>query len=407
MNFDFTTMLDRRGMDSIAADMNENDFWSIPKGTTKPGFDQIPMWIADMNFPTAPSVTQELARRIQHPIYGYFVPSDEYYDAILWWQREVHGVEGLTREAVGYENGVLGGITSALRVLCSEGEPVLVHSPTYTGFTTQLERNGFRLVLSPLKQDTDGIWRMDYEDMERKIRENHIHTALFCSPHNPTGRVWERWELEQAIEVFRANDVYVISDEIWADLALFGHRHIPLQSISEDARQRTIAFYSPSKTFNLAGLVGSYHIVYNRYLRERLRRYGSLSHYNDMNVLSMRALIGAYQREGRRWMKELKKVLERNISYACDYIQNYFEGVDFYRPQGTFILLLDCREWCKKHGKSVEELQEAGISVGVIWREGNLFHVPYGIRMNLALPYEKLAEVFNRLNEYVFTNQAH
>lgn len=274
MDFDFTTMLDRRGMDSIAADMNENDFWSIPKGTTKPGFDKIPMWIADMNFPTAPSVTQALAERIQHPIYGYFVPSDEYYDAILWWQREVHGVEGLTREAVGYENGVLGGITSALRVLCSEGEPVLVHSPTYTGFTTQLERNGFRLVLSPLKQDADGIWRMDYEDMERKIRESHIHTALFCSPHNPTGRVWERWELEQAMEIFRANDVYVISDEIWADLALFGHRHIPLQSISEDARQRTIAFYSPSKTFNLAGLVGSYHIVYNRYLR----RYGSLSH---------------------------------------------------------------------------------------------------------------------------------
>ena len=174
MDFDFTTMLDRRGMDSIAADMNENDFWSIPKGITKPGFDKIPMWIADMNFPTAPSVTQALAERIQHPIYGYFVPSDEYYDAILWWQREVHGVEGLTREAVGYENGVLGGITSALRVLCSEGEPVLVHSPTYTGFTTQLERNGFRLVLSPLKQDADGIWRMDYEDMERKIRETLI-----------------------------------------------------------------------------------------------------------------------------------------------------------------------------------------------------------------------------------------
>lgn len=120
---------------------------------------------------------------------------------------------------------------------------------------------------------------MDYENIERKIRENHNQTALFCSPHNPTRRVWECWELEQAMEIFRTNDVYVISDEIWADLALFGHRHIPLQSISEDTRQRTIAFYSPSKTFNLAGLVGSYHIVYNRYLRERLRRYGSLSHY--------------------------------------------------------------------------------------------------------------------------------
>lgn len=160
---------------------------------------------------------------------------------------------------------------------------------------------------------------MDYEDMEKKIKENHIHTALLCSPHNPSGRVWERWELERMMELFHKYDVQVISDEIWSDLTFFGKKHIPTQSVSEDARQRTIAFYAPSKTFNLAGLVGSYHIVYNKKLADALRWYESLGHYNDMNVLSMHALIGAYTTDGREWLAELKKVLETNINYALDF----------------------------------------------------------------------------------------
>ena len=402
MNFDFTTMPDRRGMDSIAADMNPNDFWTIPKGETKPGFDKVPMWIADMNFPTVPSVTRALERRISHPIYGYYVPSDDFYEAIIEWQRKTHGVEGLVKEHIGYENGVLGGVTSALRVLCEDGGKVLVHSPTYTGFTTQLTRNGYQAILSPLKKDVRGVWRMDFEDMERKIKEHHIRAALFCSPHNPSGRVWERWELERAMEIFERNDMYVISDEIWSDLTLFGHRHIPLQTVSDYARQRTVAFYSPSKTFNLAGLVGSYHIIYDTELRRRIRKYEALSHYNEMNVLFMHALIGAYCTEGRRWLAELKAVLEANIIYACGFIESRFPGVEVYRPEGTYILLIDCAEWCRKHRKTIEQVLEDGVGVGVIWREGGAFHVPDGIRLNLALPHDKLIEVFDRLEKHVF-----
>ncbi len=402
MDHDLTTMPDRRGKDSIAADMDKNDFWTIPKGVTKPGFDQVPMWIADMNFPTCPTVMEALEERMKHPIFGYFVPSEEYYHAIIRWHKESFGTDDLSSECIGYENGVLGGVTSALYVLCGTGEPVLVHSPTYSGFTTQLKRNGFRIILSPLKMDRDGIWRMDFKDMEEKIKEYHIHTALFCSPHNPSGRAWERWELEQAMEIFRANDVYVISDEIWADLTLFGHKHIPTQSVSEDARDRTVALYSPSKTFNLAGLVGSYHIIYDPRLRDRIRRYSSLCHYNDMNVLSMRALMGAYQPASRPWLARLKQELERNVIYACDFIETRFPGIRVYRPQGTFVLLLDCEDWCKNHKRTIDEILENGVGVGVIWREGAVFHVPCGIRMNLALPHEKLVEVFSRLHQYVF-----
>lgn len=400
MAFDFTSMIDRSGHDSIAVDLQENDFWKLPEGDTKPGFDRIPMWIADMSFPTAPCVTEEILKRAAHPIYGYFVASDEYYESIIRWQEESFQVSGLRRENIGYENGVLGGITSALHVLATPGEPILVHSPTYTGFTTQLERNGYPAILSPLKTDPDGVLRMDFEDMERKLSDHKIHTALFCSPHNPSGRVWERWELEQAMELFKKYDVRVISDEIWSDLTLFGHRHIPTQSVSEDARMRTVAFYSPSKTFNLAGLVGSYHIVYDKRLSDQLKHYEALGHYNDMNVLSMHALIGAYSPEGREWMKGLKEVLEANIQTSYDFF-NGIDGVSLSKPQGTYVIVPDFREWCVSGGKSLEELLRAGVEVGVLWRDGRQFHIPYGIRIALGLPTAKLDEALERLRRYV------
>ena len=175
---------------------------------------------------------------------------------------------------------------------------MLVHSPTYIGFTMSLKNNGYNIVHSDLVLDDKGVWRMDFEDMERKIVENKIHAAIMCSPHNPCGRVWEKWELEKAMELFKKHDVYVVSDEIWSDIILADNKHIPTQSVSEDARNRTVAMYAPSKTFNLAGLIGSYHIVYNSWIRERMEKESSLCHYNEMNVLSMYALIGAYKKEG-------------------------------------------------------------------------------------------------------------
>ena len=142
---------------------------------------------------------------------------------------------------------MLGGVISALNVMCSNGDNVLLHSPTYIGFTMSLENNGYHIVHSPLIKDENGVWRMDFEDMEKKIVKNRIHAAVFCSPHNPCGRVWERWEIEKAMELYKKYDVFVISDEIWSDLILEGYKHIPTQSVSEDARNRTVAMYAPSK----------------------------------------------------------------------------------------------------------------------------------------------------------------
>ncbi|MFR4439611.1 MAG: MalY/PatB family protein [Hungatella sp.] len=402
MKYDFESVLERQGMDAIAVDAIGSTGGMAP-GAPKEGFDVIPMWVADMNFATVPTIPEAIIERAKHPLYGYFSPAEEYFQSIIRWQEQRNGVTGLKPEHIGYENGVLGGVLSTLNVMCSKGDKVLLHSPTYIGFTNSLKNNGYEIIHSPLVKDEKGIWRMDFEDMEKKIVEHQIHATVFCSPHNPCGRVWEQWELEQAMEIFKRHDVYVVSDEIWSDIILDENQHIPTQMVSEDARNRTVAVYAPSKTFNLAGLVGSYHIIYNTWLRDRIQKESSLSHYNAMNVLSMHALIGAYKTEGYEWVDELCQVLSRNVDFACRYIGEHFEGVEVSRPQGTYMLFLDCTRWCEDHGKTIDELEKSGWDVGVAWQDGRMFHGPCHIRMNLALPFSRVQEAMERLDRYVFS----
>ena len=400
MKYDFTTVLDRRGKDAIAVDLVGAPGSAYP--APKEGFDVIPMWVAAMDFPVVATIQEAMIARVQHPTFGYFSATDEYYNAIIRWQETHNGATGLTKENIGYENGVLGGVGTALNVYCSRGDKVLLHSPTYVGFTNSLTNNGYHIIHSPLVKDENGVWRMDFADMEKKIVEHKIHAAIFCSPHNPCGRVWERWEVEKAMELYKKHDVMVISDEIWSDLIRPGFRHVPTQSVSEDARMRTIALYAPSKTFNLAGLVGSYHIIYNKRLKDRCDKESSLSHYNSMNVMSMHALIGAYQPEGYEWVKELNETIAGNVDYACDYIEKHFEGVAVSKSQGTYMLFIDCAGWLEKTGKTMDQLMKAGWDVGVVWQDGRAFHGPTHIRLNLALPLSRVKEAFDRLDKYVF-----
>ena len=400
MKYDFTTIIDRHGKDAIAID-------GLGRKPGRPmlpdeGFDVIPMWVADMNFPTVPTIQEVIIKRATHPAFGYFAPTEEYYQCIIHWQKSRNGVMDLSEEHIGYENGVLGGVVSALTAYAAPGDAVLVHSPTYIGFTHCLNNNGFRIVHSPLVKDEDGIWRMDFADMEEKIKQNHIHVAIFCSPHNPCGRVWQLDEIQKAMEIYERNDVIVISDEIWSDIILEGHKHIPTQSVNAWAHEHVVALYAPSKTFNLAGLIGAYHIIYNQTLRDRINSKASKSHYNSMNVLSMHALIGAYQPEGYVWLDELREVITGNVNYAVEYIRKHFEGVELMKPEGTYMLFIDCEKWCKQHGKTIEEVEKAGYRVGVAWQDGRMFYGPYSIRMNLALPLARVQEAFERLNQYVF-----
>ncbi len=404
MKYDFTSIMNRSGKDAVAIDgLGRLNGFAPDK--PQDGFDVIPMWVADMNFPAVPTIPQAIIERAQHPAYGYFEARDEYYSSIIEWHKTQNGTESLCAQHIGYDNGVLGGVLSALNVLCSKGDNVLLHSPTYIGFTASLNNNGYHIVHSPLFTDETNVWRMDFDDMEKKIVEKNIHTAVFCSPHNPCGRVWEKWELEKAMALFEKHNVFVISDEIWSDIILNGNKHIPTQAVNEYARMHTAAMYAPSKTFNLAGLVGSYRIIYNDWLRDRIDKEASLSHYNNMNVLSMHALIGAYKPEGYEWCKELCEVISGNVNFACNYISEHFRGVNVCKPQGTYMLFLDCTKWCEENGKSIDELVKAGWRVGVAWQDGRQFNGSCHLRLNLALPFSRVQEAFERMDKYIFNSK--
>ena len=399
MRFDFTSIMDRHGMDAIAVD-GVGSGGSAPEPPA-PGFDFIPMWVADMNFPVMPGIQEAIATRLAHPAFGYFSPREEYLRAIVGWQRDRNGADELAPEHIGYENGVLGGVLSAVSALAAPGDAVLVHSPTYIGFTHALERAGFRIELSPLVRDAAGTYRMDYDDMDRRLASTRAHVAILCSPHNPTGRVWERAELERAMEVYAAHGCMVVSDEIWSDIVRPGLAHTPTQLVGADARERTVALYAPSKTFNLAGLVGSYHVIYNPHLRDLVRSRAAKSHYNEMNVLSMHALMGAYTADGRAWVDELREVVAGNVDAAVGYLSGV-PGLRVAAPQGTYMLWIDCAGWCEEHGRDVGELLRAGWRVGVGWQDGRPFHGPAHIRMNLALPRTRVEAALERLSEHVF-----
>lgn len=400
MKFKFDEMLERHGKDAIAVD----GLGSIPgmsPDKPKDGFDAIPMWVADMNFATAPSIQDAIIERVKHPAFGYFAPTDEYFNSIINWHKDRKNVNDIKPCHIGYENGVLGGVISALNVFCSKGDKVLVHSPTYIGFTMSLVNNGYNIIHSELIKDENGNWVMDYEDMEKKIVDEKISATIMCNPHNPTGRVWTKDELKKAVDIFEKHNVKIVSDEIWSDILLNGSVQTPTQQVSPYAHENTVALYAPSKTFNLAGLVGSYHIIYNDYLRNRILKESSLPHYNDMNVLSMHALIGAYSKTGNEWTDELKEVISKNVNYAYDFIKDNFKGVSLSKPEGTYMLFLDFEEYCKEKNVDVGEILKKGWDVGVAYQDGRPFNGKYSIRMNLALPFEKVKEALDRLKKYV------
>lgn len=398
--YDFETILDREG--SVAFDVPNNNISSfVGEVKVKEGFSLIPMWIADMGFKSAPSVSASMLKRMENPAFGYFDLSNEYFKCIIDWHKRMYD-QDINKEDIGYENGVLGGISTALKAYQPTNNKILVQSPCYIGFTNVLKDNNYEIIYNPMYKDEENIWRIDYDLLEKQIVENKIETAIFNNPQNPSGRVFTFEELDRVAKIYEKYDVKVISDEIWADIIRTDKKHIPFVSVSEDAKMRTISLYAPSKTFNLAGLIGSYHLIFNPEVKDRVKAISKATHYNNPNILSMHALIGAFSEDGNKWLNELREVIQENVDYAYDYILNNFEGVTLSKPEGTYMLYLDVKEYCTKKQISLIDLIKKGFEVGVIWQNGEAFIKEYTIRMNLALPKSLLCEALKRLNDYVF-----
>lgn len=400
MKYDFTTVIDRSKANAMAVDglgLIPGIFPEKPQN----GFDSIPLWIADMSFATVPSVSKAIQERASHPLYGYIMPPPQFHEQIIWWHETRNGITWLKPEHINYVNGVIGGVIAAAQVLCTPGETILIHSPIYNGFERGLCNAGYKFEYSPLVEDEHGIMRMNFADMEQRIREHNIHTLVFCHPHNPCGRVWEYDELKQMMDLCEKYDVYVISDEIWSDLITPGHRHIPLQSVSPEAKQRVIALYALGKTFNLSGMMAGYFIIYNKRLSDMINRQADMTFFNEMHVLSLPAFLGAYTPEGAEWVDELMQVISDNMDYVMERFSHH-KGIKCTKPQATYMLFVDFSEWCYNHGKTVSELATEGCHIGVSWQDGRVFGDPHCIRMNLALPRPLLEKALDRLDSYIF-----
>ena len=403
MTYNFDEIIDRRNTNSENVEGWRPYIFHCGPERVFPYKDEefIRMWVADMEFAVAPEILQAITDRVDRRILGYTLVYDKgYYEALRAWCESRYGW-AFPKEQLTFSPGVIPALYQLTEDLVKPlNGKVLTMTPAYGFFLHACEYNGVELVTSPLREE-NGRFSVDWEDLEAKAADPDVKLLMLCNPHNPTGRIWTEEELRRMAAIIEKHRLWVVSDEIHCDLIRTGLRHTPLGKIMPDY-DRLITCMSASKTFNLAGLIGSYHIIYNDWLRERILKESSLSHYNSMNLLSMYALIGAYKPEGYEWVDELKEVLSGNVNYACDYIEKHFEGVNVSKPEGTYMLFLDCTEWCKKHGKTITELQAAGIEVGVIWQDGVAFHGPCHIRMNLALPLSRVKEAFDRLDKYVF-----
>ncbi|MBQ1315987.1 MAG: aminotransferase class I/II-fold pyridoxal phosphate-dependent enzyme [Lachnospiraceae bacterium] len=399
-HFDFTSVMDRRGQDASAIDAVGTP--GCP-GAPKEGFDLIPMWVADLNFPYPQSITDAMTGRLQYPHLSYFGTPKGYIEAISWWQSTRNGVCDVTEENLGYDNGVLGCVAAAVRAVAEPGEGVLINTPAYIGFTSVIDNIGYKNIESPMTV-RNGKWYMDLDDMEKKIRKHHIRAAVFCNPQNPVGRAWTKEEIREMMDLFEKYGVLCISDEVWSDIMLFGTKHVPAHTVSDYARTHTVSIYGTAKTFNLAGLYGAYDIIYDPYLRDRIRAIKDRTVYNKGNLLAYYALMGGYSEMGAAWVDEMNRVLSENAKMIFECTRDEFPGVWAAMPDATYMMFFDCREWCEKTGETMDEVLKKCHDVGVAVQDGRPFRGEWAFRMNHALPTSRVAEALRRMKQYVFVN---
>ncbi len=298
--------------------------------------DVIPLWIADMDFEVAPCIIEAMRLRLEHPVFGYGLRNGGFYGAINGWLRERNGWE-VQREWISFTPGVVAGFTFAIRALSEPGEGVVIQPPVYPPFAASIKSSGRRVVTNPLLRTDEG-WQIDFEDLDRKLSDARL--LLLCNPHNPTGRVFTREELERIGELCRKHNVVVISDEIHSDLIQKPYRHIHIASLSDDMAARTVTLVAPSKTFNIAGLSTSVAIVQDDSLRRRFRGQLESVHVDQGNIFGTVALEAAYT-NGADWLEELIEYVGGNMDYVIGFLKENLQQIKTWRSQSTYMLWLD------------------------------------------------------------------
>lgn len=384
MKFDFNKITDRHGTNSIKYDL------AVQRG--KPA-DVLSLWVADMDFPTAPCITDALRARVDHGIFGYSVPGKEFYDSVINWQKREHNFN-VDRRWIVSTPGVVFAIACAIKAFTKEGESVLIQTPVYYPFKNMIEFNNRNLVTSSL-YEKDGKWEIDFKDFEQKIVDNEVKLFILCSPHNPVGRVWTRAELERISEICLRHNVIVFSDEIHNDFVFDGHEHIVYSNISEEAAWMSIVATSASKTFNLAGLQFSTCFIKNPSLKKKFNDERDKTGYDEPSLMGFTATQAAYE-NGLEWLIELKQHLKNNLEFLRSYLAKNLPKVHLIEPEGTYLIWLDFNEY----GLSDSELDDLIVNKAKVWLDrGTMFGLEgegYQ-RINIATPRPLLEEALNRI----------
>lgn len=328
MKYDFDKIIPRRGTNSYKWD-------SSPVGK-----DVLPLWVADMDFRTAPAITDALAKRVAHGIFGYSYVPDEYYTAVIRWFERRHNWS-IRKEWMIYTSGVVPAISAIIKALTDPGDGVVVQTPVYNCFFSSIKNNGCRIVTNPLRH-VGNTYYIDFDDLEQKTAAPDVKLLLLCNPHNPTGRVWTREELHRIGEICMRNSVTIIADEIHCELVFPGHTYIPFALVSEGFLRNSVTCVSPSKSFNLAGLQIANIISCDEDVRRKIDRAININEVCDVNPFGIEATIAAYN-EGEEWLVQLLEYLKTNYDYLCEFFHIHLPQIPVTQLEGTYLVWTDCR----------------------------------------------------------------
>lgn len=388
MPVDFDTVPNRRGTNCFKYDFARE--MGMPE-------DVLPLWVADMDFPTAPAVLERLHALAEHGIFGYTGVKDAYFSAVHNWYAQRFGWE-TQRSWLVTTPGVVFAIAIAIRAFTQKGDAILIQQPVYYPFADKVTENDRQLVVNPLILK-NGRYEMDFADMERKIADNRVKMLLLCSPHNPVGRVWTKEELLRVGEICQKHGVLVVSDEIHADFTYAGHTHRVFASVKSEFADFTITCTAPSKTFNLAGLQNSNIFIPNRQLRHAYKKELSACGCGGTNCMGMAACQAAYE-AGADWLEQLKQYLAGNLAYVRQFLREKLPDIALIEPEGTYLVWMDLR----KLGLTEQQQRQLIVQDAKLWLDtGTLFgQGGEGFeRINIACPRATIEQAMQRLERAV------
>ena len=381
MDFGFDKVTDRRESGSVKWDVRENE---------------LPMWVADMDFPTAPCVRRAIERRAAHGVFGYSILPDAWYDAYRNWWGTHHGLD-IGRNELIFVTGVIPAISTAVRKFTTPAEKIVIQTPVYNHFFSSIVNNGRRVLENPLVYE-GGAYRMDFEDLEKKLSDPLTTMMILCNPQNPAGKIWTREDLAKVGALCKKHHVLVFSDEIHCDLTAPGRGYVPFASVDETCRLNSITALAPTKTFNIAGINSAAVFVPEEGLRQRMDRALNTDEVAEPNAFAAEATVAAFTDEGWEWLGALRAYIEENKQAAYAFIEKELPEVYAVPQDATYLMWLDVSRYTEDSAKLQRFIRE---KTGLFVTEGTIYGGDGSrfLRLNVACPRSLLEDGLNRLKE--------